>query len=239
MLIENGKIVQVGKELELPSDVHKIDATDKYILPGAVNCDARFFDASSHAIDLEALSTRTKSAVAGGTTTVVDGAHAGKHADLVAQLQQNEEDNVLYCNVGVKACTADAGCINMDTLKGESGHVVSVHLSGEAAFNLEDAELISLMKEVKEEGGVLCVDVKGGALEEDILEGKSMTTPVEDLEEILVRKVCSTALQVKYIFLSLNACFLLYFKKSYDYSSFILSQRPLQRKVIKKLSNKY
>ena len=69
-------------------------------------------------------------------------------------------------------------------------------MSGEAAFNLEATELLNLMKEVKEEGGVLCVDVKGGALDEDILEGRSMITPVEDLEEILVRKLCSSALQV-------------------------------------------
>ena len=34
ILIDGGKIVQVGKDLELPSDTHTLDAADKYILPG-------------------------------------------------------------------------------------------------------------------------------------------------------------------------------------------------------------
>jgi len=66
--------------------------------------------------------------------------------------------------------------------------------------------LINLMKEVKEDGGVLCVDVKGGALEEGVLEGKTMLTPVEDLEEILVRKICSTANQVSISVGLFNVC---------------------------------
>jgi len=202
VLVQNGKISLVGKELELPSDTHIIDATDKFVMPGAVNCDARLLQTCHD--QMEQLSARTKSAVAGGTTTVIDGAQAGKHDHLVGELS-GEEESSLYCHVGVKCCSNDTS-VSIQTLKGDSGRIISVHLSGEAAFNLEATELLNLMKEVKEEGGVLCVDVKGGALDEDILEGRSMITPVEDLEEILVRKLCSSALQVGITVGLFNVC---------------------------------
>ncbi len=41
VLIENGKIVAVGKDLEVPAGVEAIDATGKYVTPG-------FIDAHTH-----------------------------------------------------------------------------------------------------------------------------------------------------------------------------------------------
>ena len=60
----------------------------------------------------------------------------------------------------------------------------------------EDEALLQSMKALKAQGGVLNVDVKQGALDDNILEGKSLTTPQEDLEELVVRKICTLALQV-------------------------------------------
>jgi imidazolonepropionase-like amidohydrolase len=41
ILIENGKIVELGKDIVVPLDVEVVDATGKYIYPG-------FIDAHTH-----------------------------------------------------------------------------------------------------------------------------------------------------------------------------------------------
>ena len=42
VVIEDGKIVQVGEDLEVPSGAKIIDATDKFVMPGGVDMATNF-----------------------------------------------------------------------------------------------------------------------------------------------------------------------------------------------------
>ena len=61
----------------------------------------------------------------------------------------------------------------------------------------DDEELLQSFKDIRAQGLVLGLDLKQGVLENNVLEGKSLCIPTEDLEEMVVRKVRSLALQVR------------------------------------------
>jgi allantoinase len=67
--IEDGRIVAIGPELELP-DAEVVDARGLRVLPGAVDAHVHFNEPGR--ADWEGWATGTAAAAAGGTTTVVD-----------------------------------------------------------------------------------------------------------------------------------------------------------------------
>ena len=70
-------------------------------------------------------------------------------------------------------------------------------VSPEEMLTCDDEELLQSFKDIRAQGLVLGLDLKQGVLENNVLEGKSLCIPTEDLEEMVVRKVCSLALQVR------------------------------------------
>ena len=190
--MENGKISRIGKDLDFPPESHKIDATDKYIFPGPMNCNAQFLG-QCKSNDLDQLINLTKYSTIGGYTTVIGKAKIDECTGLLSQLQECQ-GNITYCNIGIKVCFNENV---VDTEKFESNDLAAAHCTGETIFRLDDHDLLAIMRQMKESGGVVTVDIKGGALEDNVLQGRSMFTPVEDLEETIIRKICGLALQVR------------------------------------------
>ncbi len=87
--ISNGVIAEVGKELAKTGDEEIIDLTGLTVLPGFVdlNCHLRDFDLS----DVEDIGTGTKSAAAGGYTTVLDFANTVPPRDNINALRDTLE----------------------------------------------------------------------------------------------------------------------------------------------------
>ena len=73
VLIEGGKVVQVGKDLEIPSDAKVLKAAGKYVVPGGIDSSTHLHTPNNGqppvADDYE---TGSKAALLGGTTTIVD-----------------------------------------------------------------------------------------------------------------------------------------------------------------------
>ncbi len=68
--IEGNRIVKIGKEPSLPKASKKIDAKDALILPGLIDIHVHFRDFEQEY--KESLKTGTRSAIAGGVTTVLE-----------------------------------------------------------------------------------------------------------------------------------------------------------------------
>jgi len=192
ILIEKGKISKLGKDIEVPEEAQIIDAKEKYVLPGVIDYDVRLTDRTG--LDVEQIAERTKALVLGGTTTflnLLQNPDFEKSSDFLGSCR--DEENQLYCNMAVKLPTHEAE--DIAKVEQQLG-VTTFQMPAEEMFVLDDEEIIDLLKAVKAEGRVLNVDVKKGALDDTILNGNSIMTPNEDLEETLVRKICALALQV-------------------------------------------
>ena len=70
VLLRNGKIAAVGKNLNASANARVIDATGKFMMPGII--DAHVHINEPGRTDWEGFDTATKAAAAGGITTVID-----------------------------------------------------------------------------------------------------------------------------------------------------------------------
>src|SRR5690348_13216683 len=68
--ISEGKIAIMGKSSHFPSSDKYLDATDKLVIPGAIDTHVHFRDPGFP--EREDFESGTKGAAAGGVTTVVD-----------------------------------------------------------------------------------------------------------------------------------------------------------------------
>lgn len=69
---EDGKILAIGENLEIPSNAEKIDATDKYIMPGGIDPHTHMQLPFMGTVASEDFYTGTAAGLAGGTTTIID-----------------------------------------------------------------------------------------------------------------------------------------------------------------------
>ena len=76
VLIEGGKIVEVGKDLEIPSDAKVLKADGKFVIPGGIDSATHLHNPSnvSEACPkmVDDFDSGSKAALLGGTTTVID-----------------------------------------------------------------------------------------------------------------------------------------------------------------------
>lgn len=184
ILIENGKICKVEKNIEAPEGAQIIDAKDKYIIPGAVSCSSNKIDDTQ----ADGLDAETRGWALSGITTVaclVDQAQADK--DKLAKVG----DNQLYTNIMLKL---KASNLEEEELEGSARDlkVNCVEVCGEDVYGMEDEELVCLMKMLSSKGCALSVDSQQGVWSA----GQTAQAPNEDLEELVIRKTCSLALQV-------------------------------------------
>ena len=63
--VENGKIVNVGLDITPCAHTQVVDATGKYVLPGAI-------DPHQHLYHVDDYFSGTRASACGGTTTVID-----------------------------------------------------------------------------------------------------------------------------------------------------------------------
>jgi len=193
ILVENGKISQIGSDLVTPEGTKVIDAKDKYVIPGAID-----YHAELNANDPELLCESTKPKVLGGITTVVD-VLSNKDVDALKDDCTSLQDSKLYTNLAVKLMVDDIGTFdqeNIEMLVKEQG-INTYILRPEQIFTEDDEDLLDLMKGLKKHGCMLNVDTDLGTWNSQV------SAPEEDLQEIALMKICTLALQV-----DIPVCFL-------------------------------
>lgn len=72
VLIKDGKICSVGKDVDAPGNAQVLDASGKYVLPGGIDMNTHFDVAHLDCKSLDDFEIGTKAAVYGGTTLIAD-----------------------------------------------------------------------------------------------------------------------------------------------------------------------
>lgn len=91
LLIENGKIAQVGGSL-LDDGAETVDASGCYVLPGSVDPHVHLLLTSGSSTTADGYFTTTRSAACGGVTTVVDFAQQLAGESLLEVVQERREE---------------------------------------------------------------------------------------------------------------------------------------------------
>ena len=72
LLIEDGKISQIGKKIIMPAETEIVDAAGKYVLPGGVEAHAHFELPMFGTVSSDDHYSGHRAAAFGGTTTAFD-----------------------------------------------------------------------------------------------------------------------------------------------------------------------
>lgn len=175
VLVENEKILQVGRNLSDPL-ARAIDVTGKLLMPG-------FIDAHTH-FDLDVCNTTTaddfdsgtKSAIRGGTTTIVDFACPNKGESLHhgLDLWHRKADGKCWCDYGFHMTIDDW---NAEIEK----EIDDMYAAGISSFKMYmtypammigDEAMYKALKKLKEKGGICGVHCENSGVINALIEGK-------------------------------------------------------------------
>ncbi len=175
VLVENEKILQVGRNLSDPL-ARAIDVTGKLLMPG-------FIDAHTH-FDLDVCNTTTaddfdsgtKSAIRGGTTTIVDFACPNKGESLHhgLDLWHRKADGKCWCDYGFHMTIDDW---NAEIEK----EIDDMYAAGISSFKMYmtypammigDEAMYKALKKLKEKGGICGVHCENSGIINALIEEK-------------------------------------------------------------------
>lgn len=175
VLVENEKILQVGRNLSDPL-ARAIDVTGKLLMPG-------FIDAHTH-FDLDVCNTTTaddfdsgtKSAIRGGTTTIVDFACPNKAESLHhgLDLWHRKADGKCWCDYGFHMTIDDW---NAEIEK----EIDDMYAAGISSFKMYmtypammigDEAMYKALKKLKEKGGICGVHCENSGVINALIEEK-------------------------------------------------------------------
>lgn len=175
VLVENEKILQVGRNLSDPL-ARAIDVTGKLLMPG-------FIDAHTH-FDLDVCNTTTaddfdsgtKSAIRGGTTTIVDFACPNKGESLHhgLDLWHRKADGKSWCDYGFHMTIDDW---NAEIEK----EIDDMYAAGISSFKMYmtypammigDEAMYKALKKLKEKGGICGVHCENSGVINALIEEK-------------------------------------------------------------------
>ncbi len=175
VLVENEKILQVGRNLSEPL-ARAIDVTGKLLMPG-------FIDAHTH-FDLDVCNTTTaddfdsgtKSAIRGGTTTIVDFACPNKGESLHhgLDLWHRKADGKCWCDYGFHMTIDDW---NAEIEK----EIDDMYAAGISSFKMYmtypammigDEAMYKALKKLKEKGGICGVHCENSGVINALIEEK-------------------------------------------------------------------
>ena len=175
VLVENEKILQVGRNLSDPL-ARAIDITGKLLMPG-------FIDAHTH-FDLDVCNTTTaddfdsgtKSAIRGGTTTIVDFACPNKGESLHhgLDLWHRKADGKCWCDYGFHMTIDDW---NAEIEK----EIDDMYAAGISSFKMYmtypammigDEAMYKALKKLKEKGGICGVHCENSGVINALIEEK-------------------------------------------------------------------
>ncbi len=166
LLVKNGIVSEIGREIsKIASEI--IDATDKWVLPGAVDVHT-YVDAQCDGMTtVDDFETGTAAAAAGGTTTIVDYAEQSPGSSPAKTLEEWKEKagsrSIVDYGFNVALCEVNEEVLGQISEVVDAG-VSSFHVSldGHGKQHINDAELLEFFQRTGDLGALACVHAENG-----------------------------------------------------------------------------
>jgi dihydropyrimidinase len=168
VLVKNGIISEIGKEIsKIASEI--IDATDKWVLPGAVDVHTHMDTQCDGMTTVDDFETGTAAAAAGGTTTVVDYAEQVPGATLAQTLEDWKNKaaarSILDYGFHLALCEVNAGILAEIPAMVDAG-ISSFHirLDRNGGRHISDSQLMEFLQITTGAGALSCVHAENGEI---------------------------------------------------------------------------
>jgi dihydropyrimidinase len=166
---ENGKIVAVGENLEVPSSAEVVDATGQYIMPGGIDPHTHMQLPFMGTVASEDFYTGTAAGLAGGTTSIIDFVIPAPQQPLMeAYNQWREWSEKSAADYGFHVAVTwwdDSVEKDMETLVKDHGINSFKHfMAYKNAIMADDEVLVNSFKKCTELGAMATVHAENGEL---------------------------------------------------------------------------
>lgn len=173
LFLQDGRIVQVGENLEAPGGTEVLDASGCYVLPGCVDPHVHLLLTSGSFTTADGYFTTTRSAACGGVTTVLDFAQQLAGESLLEAVQKRREE----CE-GEASVDFSFHCNPTDVSDGQVRELAALREAGvtslkvyttykQAGFYLDAHSILRVMEEAVKQG----ISVSVHAEYDDLVEG--------------------------------------------------------------------
>lgn len=167
VFIEGEKISKIGKNLDVKAD-ETIDASGKLVIPGGIDPHVHLDMPFMGTFSSDSYETGTRAALHGGTTTVIDFIlqTQGKSLQSAYDEWSGRANGTAYGDYSFHMAVTD---FNEDTKK-EIAHFVNdlgitsfkTFMAYKGALMIDDRQMIGLMNEVRDQGGMVTVHATNG-----------------------------------------------------------------------------
>ena len=174
--VRDGKIASIGIDLPVGASTEIIDAQGGYITPGGI--DSHVHVAQANAPTGDSWETATRSAVAGGTTTILAFASQKRHEESilpVVQAYHEKASGQAYCDYGFHIILANATQNIVDNelpalLRDEGISSVKLYMTYEP-LKLTDRQLLDVMLSCRSLGMTTMVHAENADMIAMVIEG--------------------------------------------------------------------
>ena len=170
VLMQDGVITAIGRQLTVGEDVAVVDATGLYVLPGGVDTHVHLENVIGPTITCDAFASGTKAAAFGGTTTIVDFAlqtAADSPLGAIARAQRSAEAQVnidysLHCIVTRvdKQVLADV----RHAMRHEGVTSFKMFMAYPGVMMADDAAIFQMLRQVGADGGMVALHAENGTV---------------------------------------------------------------------------
>ncbi len=170
VLMKDGVVHSIGRQLEVGPDVAVVDATGLYVLPGGVDTHVHLENVVGPTITCDTFASGTRAAAFGGTTTIVDFAlqtAADSPLAAIARAQRSAESQVnidysLHCIVTRvdKQVLADV----RHAMRHEGVTSFKMFMAYPGVMMADDAAIFQMLRQVGADGGMVAMHAENGTV---------------------------------------------------------------------------
>ncbi len=170
VLLQDGIVHAIGRDLAVGADVKVVDATGFYVLPGGVDTHVHLENVIGPTITCDTFASGTKAAAFGGTTTVVDFAlqtAADSPLEAIARAQRRAEPQVnidysLHCIV----TRVDAQVLAdvKHAMRHEGVTSFKMFMAYPGVMMADDAAIFQMLRQVGADGGMVALHAENGTV---------------------------------------------------------------------------
>jgi len=170
VLMQDGVIRAIGREMAVGEDVAVVDATGLYVLPGGVDTHVHLENVIGPTLTCDTFASGTKAAAFGGTTTVVDFAlqtATDSPLGAIARAQRSAEAQVAVdygLHVIVTRVDAQVLADVRHAMRHEGVSSFKMFMAYPGVMMADDAAIFQMLRQVGGDGGMVALHAENGTV---------------------------------------------------------------------------
>ncbi|RZL64929.1 MAG: dihydropyrimidinase [Variovorax sp.] len=170
ILVDDGTIAAIGRNLVVGPDVESFDATGLLVLPGGVDCHTHMDNTFGDSTTCDSFESGTRSAAFGGTTTIVDFAFQRKDVTVLEAIERARAKGAAGACIDygfhvIVTGVDDQVLADMEhAIRHEGVSSFKMFMAYPGSVMVDDAAIFQAMRMVGQHGGMIALHAENGTI---------------------------------------------------------------------------